>query len=204
LTPQPCLTLRIDHQPHLSLLEKARKIEGVKKVFIASGIRYDMLLRDPGSGNAYLKEICDHHVSGQLKVAPEHDSPKVLQLMGKPGKESLIQFKEKFDQLSKNGGSSKPKQFLTYYFIAAHPGCTRKDMLGLKTFASTKLHVTPEQTQIFTPTPSTWSTLMYATETDPFTGEHIFVEKDPVQKQKQKDILLEKDKHKYGKNPAGL
>ena len=193
LYPQPCLMLKIDHQPSLSLLNKARKIPGIKKVFIASGIRYDMILHDPGCGKSYTRELCNYHVSGQLKVAPEHDSPKVLQLMGKPGKELLLQFKRDFDQINRDTGK---KQYLSYYFIAAHPGCTIKDMQGLKTFVNEELHIAPEQTQIFTPTPSTWSTLMYATETNPFTGEHIFVEKDPNQKQRQKDILTQKEQKK--------
>jgi len=193
LYPQPCLMLKIDHQPSLSLLDKARKIPGIKKVFIASGIRYDMILHDPGCGKSYTRELCNYHVSGQLKVAPEHDSPKVLQLMGKPGKELLLQFKRDFDQINRDTGK---KQYLSYYFIAAHPGCTIKDMQGLKTFVNEELHIAPEQTQIFTPTPSTWSTLMYATETNPFTGEHIFVEKDPNQKQRQKDILTQKEQKK--------
>ncbi|HPG18954.1 MAG TPA: YgiQ family radical SAM protein [Flexilinea sp.] len=193
LYPKPCLMLKIDHQPSLSLLDKARKIPGIKKVFVASGIRYDMILHDPGCRKSYTRELCNYHVSGQLKVAPEHDSPKVLQLMGKPGKELLLQFKRDFDQINRDTGK---KQYLSYYFIAAHPGCTIKDMQGLKTFANEELHIAPEQTQIFTPTPSTWSTLMYATETNPFTGEHIFVEKDPNQKQRQKDILTQKEQKK--------
>ncbi|HQN63160.1 MAG TPA: YgiQ family radical SAM protein [Flexilinea sp.] len=193
LYPKPCLMLKIDHQPSLSLLDKARKIPGIKKVFVASGIRYDMILHDSGCGKSYTRELCNYHVSGQLKVAPEHDSPKVLQLMGKPGKELLLQFKRDFDQINRDTGK---KQYLSYYFIAAHPGCTIKDMQGLKTFANEELHIAPEQTQIFTPTPSTWSTLMYATETNPFTGEHIFVEKDPNQKQRQKDILTQKEQKK--------
>ena len=193
LYPKPCLMLKIDHQPSLSLLDKARKIPGIKKVFVASGIRYDMILHDSGCGKSYTQELCNYHVSGQLKVAPEHDSPKVLQLMGKPGKELLLQFKRDFDQINRDTGK---KQYLSYYFIAAHPGCTIKDMQGLKTFADEELHIAPEQTQIFTPTPSTWSTLMYATETNPFTGEHIFVEKDPNQKQRQKDILTQKEQKK--------
>jgi len=152
-----------------------------------------MILHDPGCGKSYTRELCNYHVSGQLKVAPEHDSPKVLQLMGKPGKELLLQFKRDFDQINRDTGK---KQYLSYYFIAAHPGCTIKDMQGLKTFVNEELHIAPEQTQIFTPTPSTWSTLMYATETNPFTGEHIFVEKDPNQKQRQKDILTQKEQKK--------
>ncbi|MHC1772308.1 MAG: YgiQ family radical SAM protein [Flexilinea sp.] len=193
LYPSPCLMLRIDHHPQLSLLQKARKIPGVKKIFIASGIRYDMIQHDPGSGAQYLQEVCEYHVSGQLKVAPEHDSPKVLELMGKPGKEELLQFKKEFDRINLKIGQ---KQFLTYYFIAAHPGCTVKDMMFLKKFSQDELNLTPEQIQIFTPTPSTWSTVMYVTETNPFTMEHVFVEKDPQQKQKQKEILLDKGQEK--------
>lgn len=189
LFPQPCSQLTIDHSPQLSLLTKARRIPGVKKIFIGSGIRYDMISHDPGAGQSYLRQVVDHHVSGQLKVAPEHDSPKVLNLMGKPSKDSLVRFKKDFDRMSAAAGK---KQFLSYYFIAAHPGCTIKDMMGLRQFVGKELHLLPEQTQIFTPTPSTWSSVMYATETDPFTGEHIFVEKDPVRKQKQKDTLTEK------------
>lgn len=191
LFPVPCPQLPIDHSPQLSLLTKARKISGIRKIFIGSGIRYDLIAHDPGAGQGYLRELTDHHVSGQLKVAPEHDSPKVLKLMGKPSRESLLQFKRTFDRMSAAAGK---KQFLSYYFIAAHPGCTIRDMMGLRQFAEKELRLLPEQTQIFTPTPSTWSSVMYATETDPFTGEHIFVEKDPLRKQKQKDTLTEKKK----------
>jgi uncharacterized radical SAM protein YgiQ len=190
LFPSPCLMLKIDHHPLISLMQKARKIPGVKKIFIGSGIRYDLLQHDPGSGSQYLQDLCEFHISGQLKVAPEHDSPKVLALMGKPGKEALIKFRDDFNRINTRIGKN---QFLTYYFIAAHPGCTVKDMMQLKKFVSNELKITPEQVQIFTPTPSTWSTVMYATETDPFTMEHIFVEKDPVNQQKQKNIVLEKE-----------
>jgi radical SAM superfamily enzyme YgiQ (UPF0313 family) len=109
--------------------------------------------------------------------------------MGKPGAESLLRFKEKFDRLSREAGK---KQFLTYYMIAAYPGCTEQDMLRLKRFASQKLQVNPEQVQIFTPTPSTYASLMYWTEIDPFTGKPIFVEKDPRLKERQKDIVTQK------------
>ena len=188
LFPQPCPSLHISHENVISLLEKARKIPGVKKIVVASGIRYDMILADPGLGTRYLKEICDYHVSGQMKVAPEHDKPAVLSLMGKPGADKLLEFRKMFERVNKTSPNSK--QFLTYYFIAAHPGCTLKDMQYLKRFADENLHMTPEQTQIFTPTPSTWSTLMYYTETDPFTNTPLFVEKDPIKRQKQKDALV--------------
>ena len=156
-----------------------------------------MILADPGAGTHYLDEICRYHVSGQMKVAPEHDSPKVLALMGKPGVEKLQEFRKLFERLNQK---APHKQFLTYYFIAAHPGCTLKDMQFLKRYADEKLHMTPEQTQIFTPTPSTWSTLMYVTETDPFTMQPIFVEKDPNKRQKQKDVLVENKKTEFRKN----
>jgi radical SAM superfamily enzyme YgiQ (UPF0313 family) len=111
--------------------------------------------------------------------------------MGKPDiNQNLLRFKEKFDDLSR---TAEKKQFLTYYMIAAHPGCDEIDMQKLKSFTSNKLNINPEQVQIFTPTPSTYSTLMYYTEQDPFTGEPIFVEKNPERKQRQKDIITNKN-----------
>ncbi|MGD0611030.1 MAG: YgiQ family radical SAM protein [Anaerolineales bacterium] len=189
LFPEICPLLEVDHRPQLELLRQLRRLKGVKKVFVASGIRYDMVLGDKICGEDYLREIVDHHVSGQLKVAPEHTEEHVLDKMGKPGSESLLKFKDKFDRFSRAAG--KP-QFLTYYLIAAHPGSTAQDMLRLKSFASEKLHVNPEQVQIFTPTPSTYSSLMYYTELDPFTRRPLFVEKDPRRKEHQKDIITRK------------
>lgn len=189
LFPEICPLLEIDHRPQLELLRQVRQLKGVKKVFVASGLRYDMLLADALCGEAYLREIVEHHVSGQLKIAPEHSEKNVLDLMGKPGPDSLLEFKEKFDRLSRLAG--KP-QFLTYYMIAAHPGCTSQDMLHLKRFTSEKLRVNPEQVQIFTPTPSTYASLMYYTELDPITRRPVFVEKDPRRKEHQKDILTRK------------
>ncbi len=193
LYPKPCPSLPIDHEKLTGLLQRARHIPGVKQIVTASGIRYDMILADPGAGTHYLDEICRYHVSGQMKVAPEHDSPKVLALMGKPGVDKLQEFRKLFERLNQK---APHRQFLTYYFIAAHPGCTLKDMQFLKRYADEKLHMTPEQTQIFTPTPSTWSTLMYVTEIDPFTMQPIFVEKDPNKRQKQKDILVTKEQRR--------
>jgi uncharacterized radical SAM protein YgiQ len=189
LFPEICPLLEVDHRPQLDLLRQLRKLPGVKKIFVASGIRYDMVLGDAICGDAYLSEIVEHHVSGQLKVAPEHSEKNVLDLMGKPGTSSLLKFKDNFDRLTHTAG--KP-QFLTYYLIAAHPGCTAQDMLHLKQFTHEKLHVNPEQVQIFTPTPSTYATLMYYTELDPFTRRPLFVEKDPRRKEHQKDILTRK------------
>ena len=189
LFPEICPLLEVDHRPQLELLRQVRGLPGVKKVFVASGLRYDMILGDAVCGEAYLQEIVEHHVSGQLKVAPEHTENNVLDLMGKPGSDPLLKFKDKFDRLSRLAG--KP-QFLTYYLIAAHPGCSAQDMLRLKDFAREKLHVNPEQVQIFTPTPSTYASLMYYTELDPFTRRPVFVEKDPRRKEHQKDILTRK------------
>ncbi len=189
LFPEICPLLEVNHRPQLDLLRQVRRLPGVKKVFVASGIRYDMVLADAVCGEEYLREIVGNHVSGQLKVAPEHTEKHVLDRMGKPGPDSLLKFKEKFDRLSRLAG--KP-QFLTYYLIAAHPGCTAQDMVRLKQFTTEKLHVNPEQVQIFTPTPSTYASLMYYTELDPFTRRPVFVEKDPRRKEHQKDILTRK------------
>lgn len=190
LYPQKCPALKIDHSKQVDLLKRLKGIDKIKKIFIASGIRYDMILDDKKCGQMYMEEIIKDHVSGQMKIAPEHTEDKVLSLMGKQGKAPLKEFKEKFYQINKKLGK---KQFLTYYLIAAHPGCNEKDMLDLKRFASAELRVNPEQVQIFTPTPSTYSTLMYYTEMDPFTGKKLFVEKDNGKKQKQKDILIPRE-----------
>ncbi|MBN1465103.1 YgiQ family radical SAM protein [candidate division KSB1 bacterium] len=180
-----CRILNPDHSQQIDLLTQLRKLDGVKKVFVSSGVRYDLILMDEKYGDAYLQELV-YHVSGQLKVAPEHSEEHVLKLMGKPGIRSLLEFKKRFDLKSKRAGK---KQFLTYYLIAAHPGCTARDMVRLKQHVSRELKIRPEQVQIFTPTPGTWASVMYHTETDPFSGEKIFVEKDPLRKERQKRIV---------------
>ncbi len=189
LYPEVCPALKVDHQPQLNLLKVLRQVPGIKKVFISSGIRYDLILADQAHGRAYLKEILQRHVSGQMKVAPEHTEPGVLEKMGKPGRESLLRFKKLFDELSRE---IAPRQFLTYYLIAAHPGCGELEMTRLKQFAGRELHMSPEQVQIFTPTPSTYSSLMYYTGLDPFTREPVYVEKDHLRKERQKQIVVEK------------
>lgn len=188
LHPEVCNNLKVSHARQIGLLKKIRRIPGVKKVFVASGIRYDLILHDRQCGPAYLDEIVKHHVSGQMKIAPEHSEEKILTLMGKPGKKKLRDFKDLFDKLNKKAGK---KQFLTYYLIAAHPGCDRNDMLKLKKFASRELQLRPEQVQIFTPLPSTYSALMYYTGKNPFTGEKLFVEKDLHRKEEQKRLVVE-------------
>ena len=179
LTPDICPVLKIDHQPQLALLKQVQRIPGVKKVFVASGIRYDMVLGDLHCGRQYLQEVITHHVSGQMKVAPEHSEDQVLHLMGKPGKASLLKFKEMFDQITRAAGK---EQYLTYYLIAAHPGCSEQDMQRLKRFTSQKLKINPEQVQIFTPTPSTYSSVMYHTGLDPFHTPAHFRGKRPASK----------------------
>jgi uncharacterized radical SAM protein YgiQ len=234
LYPGVCASLKADHSRQINLLKDLRKIKGMKKVFIASGIRYDLLFCDKKNCSSYLQELVKHHISGQLKVAPEHVSPDTLRLMGKPQAQSLLNFKQAFEKIShgyepqikqrgitpsaarysstnrfsskmpfgihtslrklqSNGKASEQKQFLTYYFIAAHPGCTEDNMRELKSFAGKELKTNPRQVQIFTPLPSTYSALMYFTKTDPFTGRKIFVEKKTERKQRQKDIVLKKN-----------
>jgi uncharacterized radical SAM protein YgiQ len=186
LFPEVCPNLNPDHGRQIELLTRLRQMDGIKKVFVASGLRYDLLFNDKRHCIKYLEDLVSHHVSGQMKVAPEHTRKNVLDLMGKPGTDSLLELKTIFDRLST---SVSKKQFLTYYLMAAHPGCTLDDMRKLKTFANTKLRIMPEQIQIFTPTPSTYSTLMYYTGLNPFTGEKIFVEKTLRGKEKQKSVI---------------
>jgi uncharacterized radical SAM protein YgiQ len=183
LFPGVCRKLPVRHDRQLRILERLRELPGVRRVFIASGIRYDLILKDRKYGERYLEEILRHHVSGQLKIAPEHVAPQVLKLMGKPGRERLEAFIGLFERLKRRNAFNL---FLTYYFMAAHPGCTAADMAGLRAFAEKRLRILPEQTQIFTPAPATWSTLMYHTRRDPFSGKTIFVEKNPAAKARQK------------------
>ena len=189
LYPQICPSMKINHNPQIELLQKVRRIKGIKKVFVASGIRYDLLLNDRQYGEKYLDELIKCHVSGQMKIAPEHTEDNVLQKMGKPGRSLLLQFKDLFEKINSRTGK---KQFLTYYLIADHPGCTLNDMNKLKRFTSRELKMNPEQVQIFCPAPSTYSALMYYTETDPFTWKKLFVEKDPRKKEQQKNVVIKK------------
>ncbi len=194
LSPEPCKNLRIAHRIQIDLLRKLRQLPGVKHIFVASGIRHDMVMADKKYGRPYLEELVRHHLSGQMKIAPEHISPPVLRLMNKPVNACLPPFKDLFYEINLACGK---KQFLTYYFIAAHPGCTLEDMADLKRFCTKELRTNPEQVQIFTPLPSTWSSVMYHTETAPGDGSKIFVEKAPGRRQEQKDMLT--DKRSIGK-----
>jgi uncharacterized radical SAM protein YgiQ len=202
--PEICQNLPVNHLLQTRLLNKIRNLPEVRKVFVRSGIRYDLLNADNGHGPEYLKTLVSHHVSGQLKVAPEHTNAGILYLMGKQKIEHLQRFKHSFDSLTRQCG--KP-QYLTYYFIAGHPGCTEDHMRELKAYADNKLRMTPEQVQIFTPTPSTFSSLMYYTELDPFTGKPVFVEKNLKKKEFQKHIVTRKHpahkKYPPKKKPGG-
>ncbi|MCQ2070458.1 MAG: YgiQ family radical SAM protein [archaeon] len=187
LYPRPCPSLPLDHTRQIGLLERIKAVPKVKKVFIASGIRYDMIVFDREHGQEYTDVLVKDHVSGQLKIAPEHIADEVLQLMGKPSSNVLLDFKDMFDESNRRQGK---RQFLTYYFIAAHPGCGNRSMEELSRFAREELHTNPEQVQIFTPTPSTVSTLMYYTRRDYLDRRNIWSEHVVQLKQKQKDIVV--------------
>ncbi|MCK5542198.1 MAG: YgiQ family radical SAM protein [Desulfobacterales bacterium] len=190
LFPNVCESLNPNHSSQANLLEKLLKVKGIKKVFISSGIRHDLIMNDKKNGHAYISKIVANHVSGQMKLAPEHSCENVLELMGKPNVSSVLDFRKDFNKITKK---IEKNQFLTYYLIAAHPGCTIKDMKQLKEFTKKKLKINPLQVQIFTPTPSTYSTLMYHTSIDPFSGSKIFVEKDLKGKEKQKKIIIDEN-----------
>lgn len=181
-----CKNLNYSHEPLIQLYKAVRKISGVRKVFIGSGIRHDLVIEDAQFGSEYLQELAEHHVSGQLKIAPEHVSQPVLEAMGKTSEKYITEFKSEFDKISRKIGK---KQFLTYYFIAAHPGCKLSNMKQLKQYISGNLKIKPEQVQIFTPTPATYSTLMYYTGYNPQRKCDIFVEKEHKRKELQKDII---------------
>ena len=186
LFPRVCPSLKPDHRPQLELLAALRRVPKVKHVFVASGIRPDLVAADRACGDRYIEDIARHHVSGQLKLAPEHVVAHVLECMGKPGVKDLLEFKRKFDAASRRCGK---RQFLTYYFIAAHPGYTESDMRELKRFATRELNLRPEQVQIFTPTPLTAATCMYYTGIDPVSGRKVFVERGFGGKRRQKELL---------------
>ncbi len=184
--PDVCPQMKVTHQHQVRLLKKIRELPGIRKVFIGSGIRYDLILKDQKYGSGYMEELVRHHVSGQLKVAPEHTESVILQLMGKNPVDHLLTFKDWFDKLTRKIGK---KQFLTYYFIAAYPGCTEKHMRNLRQFATQKLRLLPEQVQIFTPLPSTIGSVMYYTGKDPVSGQRLYVERSPAGKERQKKII---------------
>ncbi|MDD5092918.1 MAG: YgiQ family radical SAM protein [Dehalococcoidia bacterium] len=195
LMPKPCPNLQFGHQAQIELLERLRSVTGIKRVFVSSGIRPDLVMADKNTAKRYIEQLVRYHVSGQIKVAPEHSDDRILTLMNKPSVKSLLQFKEMFDSTCAAIGK---RYFMTYYFIAAHPGCTMGHMQRLRDFLSTGLRFTPEQVQIFTPTPSTISTTMYFCETD-MAGNSIACEKTLQGIQEQKDALQRVEKEKKPK-----
>lgn len=183
LAPAPCKNLVANHEEYLDILREMRKIKGIKKVFIRSGIRFDFLMED--KDEQFFRELVKYHISGQLKVAPEHCSAAVLDKMGKPHIESYIRFKKKYDRLNNEEGM---KQFLVPYLMSSHPGSTLKDAIELALFLK-KEHIHPQQVQDFYPTPGTISTAMFYTGLDPYTMEPVFVPKTYEQKKMQRALL---------------
>ncbi len=193
LFPKPCPYLPLDHSSQIELLEKLRSLEGIKGVFISSGIRHDMVMADRKAGRDYLAALVKYHISGQINLAPEHSKEEVLKLMRKPSIDVYLEFLDLYRQLNRRYGK---RQFYRNYFIAAHPGCTLQHMLRLRSFIEKYLKYTPLQVQIFTPTPSTYSTLMFWTERDPWTGRSIPVEKRMSGKKAQKRVITGEKKGK--------
>lgn len=183
LFPKKCPNLKVDHKDYLSLLRKLRKLPKVKKVFIRSGIRFDYASYDKES--TFLEELCEHHVSGQLKVAPEHISDSVLFYMGKPSSDVYKKFLEKYKKINTQLGK---KQYVVPYFMSSHPGSGLKEAIQLAEYIR-DLGYMPEQVQDFYPTPSTLSTCMYYTEIDPRTGKHVYVAKSAHEKEMQRALL---------------
>ncbi len=183
LYPSPCENLIVDHSDYLSLLRKARETEGIKKVFIRSGLRFDYIMAD--KNGEFMAELVHHHVSGQLKVAPEHICPNVLRYMGKPSPESFEAFKKRFDKLNHRFGTN---QYILPYLMSSHPGSTLDDAVQLALYMK-RNGIRPEQVQDFYPTPGTLSTAMYCTGLDPRTMQPVYVAKDPREKNMQRALL---------------
>ena len=183
LAPQTCSHMIVDHSDYLKILRRVRELPGVKKVFIRSGIRFDYLMADPD--DTFFKELVEYHVSGQLKVAPEHCAPNTLAYMGKPPIQTFNKFKDKFYELSRKAGK---KQYLVPYLMSSHPGSTLKDAVYLAEYLY-KNHMRPEQVQDFYPTPGTVSTCMFYTGLDPYTLKPVFVEKTAEGKALQRALL---------------
>ena len=191
LFPKPCKNLRADHKDYIKLLRELRKIDGVKKVFIRSGIRFDYVLADPD--DTFLRELCEYHVSGQLKVAPEHVSDPVLQKMGKPEYSVYQKFVEKYNQMNKK---LRKDQYLVPYLMSSHPGSTLKEAVNLAEHLRDFGYM-PEQVQDFYPTPSTLSTCMYYTGVDPRNMQPVYVPKNPHEKAMQRALIQYRDPKNY-------
>ena len=191
LFPKPCKNLQADHREYVDILRALRELPGVKKVFIRSGIRFDYLLAD--SDPAFLRELCSHHVSGQLKVAPEHVSDGVLELMGKPKNQVYQQFVDRFVKMNRR---LQKEQYLVPYLMSSHPGSSWKEAVELAEFCRDMGYM-PEQVQDFYPTPSTISTCMYYTGLDPRTMKPVYVPKNPHEKAMQRALIQYRNPDNY-------
>jgi uncharacterized radical SAM protein YgiQ len=183
LSPEPCEKLHVDHSEYLSVLRAVRQLPKVRKVFVRSGVRYDYALMD--EDDSFMKELCQYHVSGQLKVAPEHISNRVLRLMGKPPRQTYERFVQKYLDVNHRLGK---EQYIVPYFMSSHPGSTLKDAIELAEYFRDK-GIRPEQVQDFIPTPGSLSTCMYHTGLHPLTGEKVYVPRSQKEKQAQRALL---------------
>lgn len=191
LYPSVCKNMKVSHKEYLELLRKLRKIDGVKKVFIRSGIRFDYLTAD--KDDTFFKELCQYHVSGQLRTAPEHISDNVLKYMGKPSNSVYNEFSDKFYKINKKLGL---EQYIVPYLMSSHPGSTLHDAVKLAVYLK-EHNINPQQVQDFYPTPGTISTCMFYTELDPFTMKKVYVPKSPKEKAMQRALLQFKDPANY-------
>ncbi len=191
LYPKPCRNLKADHREYLELLRRLRNLDGVKKVFIRSGIRHDYLLYD--QNDQFFYELCEHHVSGQLKVAPEHVSEQVLNKMRKPDKKTYLDFKKKYKKINRELGK---EQYLVPYLMSSHPGSDLNAAVELARFIKKYEHV-PQQVQDFYPTPGTLATCMFYTELDPHTMEKVYVPKSQHEKAMQRALIQFKNPKNY-------
>ena len=183
LFPEPCRNMRVDHTDYVRLLQKLRKLPGVKKVFVRSGLRFDYIMADPS--DEFMEELVRYHISGQLKVAPEHVSDRVLRMLGKPPHSVYAAFVKRYERINQRLGM---KQFLVPYLMSSHPGCTLEDAVYLAEYLR-DIHHTPEQVQDFYPTPGTLSTAMYYTGLDPRTMKKVYVPRDPHEKAMQRALM---------------
>ena len=191
LFPKPCTNLNVDHSDYINLLRKLRGLQGVKKVFVRSGIRFDYVLADKNEG--FIEELCKYHISGQLRVAPEHIADEVLKCMGKPDNSVYESFISKFNSINKKYNM---KQYLVPYLMSSHPGSGLKEAIALAEYIR-ELGYTPEQVQDFYPTPSTVSTCIYYTGVDPITLKPVYVPKNPHEKAMQRALIQYRNPDNY-------
>ncbi|HAT4255714.1 TPA: YgiQ family radical SAM protein [Clostridium perfringens] len=191
MSPGICKNMEVGHREYLHLLRRVRKLPGIKKVFIRSGLRYDYIMAD--KDDTFFKELVEHHVSGQLKVAPEHVSPNVLKYMGKPAGKTYDEFRRKFFRITERLGK---KQFIIPYLMSSHPGCKLEDAIMLAEYLR-DINYQPEQVQDFYPTPGTLSTTMFYTGLDPLTMEEVYIPRSKEEKAMQRALLQFKNPKNY-------